>query len=310
MTTRLVTSQDVTLWSEDFGKTSDPALLLIAGGNLSSQSWPNEFIDLLVAAGLHVIRYDHRDTGRSTTRSFEDYPYGFDELTADAIAVLDEWDVQATHVVGMSLGHTIGQLLALDYPDRLLSLTVMLGGALDIDFDANVELAINGLPPEDDLPLPTQRFVDLMMLAPMPAESEEAALAQRVEKWSLLNGDELPFDPEEFRQREIQALEHAGTHHETVVHHMIPQPPVTRGAELGHVTTPTLAIQAMCDPVAPPPHARHLAELIPEARIAEIPRMGHALAAAVHQPLAEAILQHITHASTRAAGAAPAHEEQ
>ncbi|MEU7181083.1 MULTISPECIES: alpha/beta fold hydrolase [Streptomyces] len=300
MSVRMIASGGVTLWSEGIGNPADPPLLLVMGGNLNAKAWPDEFVDRLVAGGHHVIRYDHRDTGRSTCRDFGRYPYAFDELTADAVAVLDGWQVPAAHVVGMSLGHTIGQLLALDAPERLLSLTVMLGGALDVDFDADIERAVNGEPSASGLPLPTQRFLDMVTLMQEPVEGQEAHLERRVEKWRLLNGEVTAFDADEFRRRELLAIAHAGTFEEPIVHHMIPQPPVSRGAELADVTTPTLAIQAMRDPAAPPPHAQHLAELIPGARVVEIEEMGHALPLAVHERLAGAICAHTQAAGHRA----------
>ncbi|GAA2248192.1 hydrolase [Streptomyces ruber] len=297
MPTRIITSGETTLWSEGLGDPAGAPMLLIAGGNLTAKSWPDEFVQRLVAAGHFVIRYDHRDTGRSTRRDFALHPYGFDELTNDAVAVLDGWGVDAGHVVGMSLGHTIGQLLALDAPKRLLTLTVMLGGALDVDFDADIEAALRGEPSAGGLPTPTRRFLDMMTLLQQPAETDEERLERRVEKWRLLNGDGVPFDADEFRRRELLAIAHSGTFEEPIVHHMIPQPPVSRGAELSRVTTPVLAIQAMRDPAAPPPHARHLADRIPGARVVEIENMGHALPLAVHEPLAAAICAH-TRAAT------------
>ncbi|MGI5270334.1 alpha/beta fold hydrolase [Nonomuraea sp. CA-218870] len=321
MSTRLITRGDVTLWSEDFGDPAGPPMLLVAGGNLSAMSWPDEFVELLAGDGFHVIRYDHRDTGRSTRCDFQSRPYGYDELVLDALAVLDGWDVAAAHVVGMSLGHTIGQLLAVDHPGRLLSLTVMLGGALDVDFDAAIENAADGStdagnaadgstagrPAGDGLPPPTGRFLDVIALMSEPVDGPEGELERRVEKWRLLNGTGVPFDADEFRRRELRAVAHAGTFQEPVTHHLIPQPPVSRGAELAHVTVPTLAIQAGQDPAAPPPHARHVAELIPGARALDIPEMGHALAAAVHRPLASAIGEHARRAGRPAVkeGASP-----
>ncbi|MFG1944067.1 alpha/beta fold hydrolase [Nonomuraea sp. NPDC048826] len=292
MNTRMITRGDVTLWSEDFGDPAGPPMLLVAGGNLSAMSWPDEFVGLLAADGFHVVRYDHRDTGRSSRCDFQARPYGYDELVLDALAVLDGWEVTAAHVVGMSLGHTIGQLLAVDHPERLLSLTVMLGGALDVDFDAAIERASGQNTSGDGLPPPTRRFLDVIALMSEPVDGPEGELERRVEKWRLLNGTGVPFDADEFRRRELRAVAHAGTFQEPITHHMIPQPPVSRGAELAGVTVPTLAIQAGHDPAAPPPHARHVAELIPGARVLDIPEMGHALAAAVHRPLAAAIGEH------------------
>ncbi|MFC7330970.1 alpha/beta fold hydrolase [Marinactinospora rubrisoli] len=290
MTERTIPAGDVKLWSEATGDPRHPTLLLIMGGNLSAMGWPRELVDLLAAGGLHVIRYDHRDTGRSTHRDFTRHPYGFDELAADAIAVLDAWEIPAAHVAGLSMGATIAQLIALDHPDRLRTLTLMLGGALDVDFDANIEHALAGTPAPDGLPLPTRRFLD--MLALPPAADRDTELDRRVTKWRMLAGDELPFDPDEVRRWEQADIDHSGSIHEPTAHHMLTLPPLTRGAELTRVTAPTLVIQAGADPIAPAPHGRHLADLIPGSRLLEVPGMGHALTSAVHPVLADAITTH------------------
>jgi len=289
---RIVKSGDVNLWSEDFGNPEDPALLLVMGGNLSALGWPDEFVELLADSGLRVIRYDHRDTGRSTFRDYGEHPYSYEDLAADAVAVLDGWDVEAAHVVGMSMGTSIAQVIALDHPERLLSMTLMLGGALDNDFDAAIKCAYSGEPTPDGLPAPTQRFLDMLAAVSEPPEDRAAALDQRVTKWRLLSGEGLPFDPAEFRRWEERAMEHAGTWREPFAHYLVPLPPTTRGAELRDVPTPTLVIQAPLDPAAPPPHGRHLADMIPGAELKEIPGMGHALVSAVHRPLAALIRDH------------------
>ncbi|RCV47304.1 alpha/beta fold hydrolase, partial [Marinitenerispora sediminis] len=205
----IVPSGDVKLWSQATGDPRHPALLLIMGGNLSAMGWPRELVDMLADAGLHVIRYDHRDTGRSTHRDFTRHPYGFDDMAADATAVLDAWGIEHAHVAGLSMGATIAQLLALDHPRRLRTLTLLLGGALDVDFDANIERALTGQPSPDGLPLPTRRFLDTLTLA--PAADPDAALDRRITKWRLLAGDELPFDPDEIRRWEQADIDHAGT---------------------------------------------------------------------------------------------------
>lgn len=152
MAERYASVGDVRLWSDDAGDPADPPVLLIAGGNLCSRSWPGPFVERLARGGLHVIRYDHRDTGRSTTRDIATHPYTYAELSTDPLAVLDAWGISGAHVVTMSMGTTIGQLIALNNPERLLSLTLMLGGALDVDFEGNIERAFNGEPAAGELP--------------------------------------------------------------------------------------------------------------------------------------------------------------
>ena len=118
----------VRLWSEVRGAPRDSTLLLIMGAGASGLGWPEGLVDAL-AVRHHVIRYDHRDTGRSSL-SFDTHPYRIVDLASDAIAVLDGYEVERAHIVGHSLGGMLTQLLIADHPERLLSATVMGTGAL------------------------------------------------------------------------------------------------------------------------------------------------------------------------------------
>ncbi|MFG2335727.1 alpha/beta fold hydrolase [Streptomyces yangpuensis] len=293
MAERIITSQDVQLWSEDFGDPADPTLLLVAGGGLTAMSWPAEFVGRLVAGGLHVIRYDHWGVGRSTAWDPAERPYSYLRLAADAVAVLDGWGVERAHFVGMSMGTVLCQLVALDHPRRMLSMSMMLGGALDVDFPGNIRRAFAGEASTDGLPLPQERFLRALAVMNEEVDGPEAELDRRVRRWKLFSGDEAPFDEADFRRWERQAVDHSGSLTEPQVHYAVQPPPRERAAELRDVRVPTLVIQAGQDPIAPPPHGRHLAGLIPGAYLVEIEDMGHALPRSVHPPLAEALLGHV-----------------
>ncbi|MGW2274984.1 alpha/beta fold hydrolase [Streptomyces yangpuensis] len=293
MAERIVTSQDVQLWSEDFGDPADPTLLLVAGGGLTAMSWPAEFVGRLVAGGLHVIRYDHWGVGRSTAWDPAERPYSYLRLAADAVAVLDGWGVERAHFAGMSMGTVLCQLVALDHPRRMLSMSLMLGGALDVDFPGNIRRAFAGEPPADGLPLPQERFLKALAVMNEEVDGREAELDRRVRRWKLFSGDAAPFDEADFRRWEQQAVDHSGSLTEPQVHYAVQPPPRERAAELRDVRVPTLVIQAGQDPIAPPPHGRHLAGLIPGADLVEIEDMGHALPRSVHPPLAGALLGHV-----------------
>jgi len=293
MTEHLIPSGNVHLWAEEVGDPAGLPVLLIMGANASAMTWPDEFVALLAAGGCRVVRYDHRDTGRSTRRDFAKHPYAVADLAGDAVAVLDGCGIAAAHVVGLSMGGTIGQLLALDYRERLLSLTLMLTAALDVDFGGNIGRAMRGEPSLDGLPLPDRRVLEVLARRAEPVAGREAELDRRVAEWRALSGDALPFDAAEFRRREERAIAHAGTNVQPSAHALATPVPLARGAELRGVTTPTLVIQGQRDPLNPPPHGRHLAELIPGARLVEVPGLGHALPGAVHQTLARLILEHV-----------------
>lgn len=295
MGTKLVHAGELQLWSEDLGDPAAPPLLLIMGANASAMAWPDPFVRLLADGGHHVLRYDHRDTGRSTRVDFAAHPYALADLARDAVAVLDGWGVGAAHVVGMSMGCTIGQLLALDHRERLRTLTVFAGAALDVDFAEGVRRALRGEPHLGGLPTPRLELLQVLGRRTEPVTDRGEALDRRVAEWRALAGDALPFDAEEFRLWEERALDHAGTLAQPSAHAFATPVPTSRGAELSRVTTPTLVVQGPEDPLNPPPHGRHLADLIPGARYAEVPGMGHALPRAVHRELARLITAH-THA--------------
>ncbi|AUS81784.1 alpha/beta hydrolase [Actinoalloteichus sp. AHMU CJ021] len=279
------------LWTESIGDPANPPVLLVAGANSSALGWPDEFVARLVDGGRRVLRYDHRDTGRSTTRPFSDAPYPVARLAEDALGVLDGWGLRSAHVVGLSLGSTLGQLLALDHPERLRGLTLMLGAALDVDFVGNLRRAHTGEPDPGGLPLPRRDVLDVLARRAEPPSDRAAALDRRVEEWRALAGPSV-FDAAEFRRWEERAIEHAGTLEQPSAHGAAEPVPTERGRELRGVRVPTLVVQGELDPLNPPPHGRHLADLIPGAVLWEVAGLGHALPGALHGVLADRILAH------------------
>jgi pimeloyl-ACP methyl ester carboxylesterase len=281
------TGSRVRLWVEDLGRPDGSPLLLIMGANASGRAWPDQLVDLL-GQRHRVIRYDHRDTGRSTW-AFDEQPYAVADLAGDAVAVLDALGIERAHVVGMSMGGTLVQLLLLDHPERLASATVFATSAL------GAGLAVAGSAGQPELPGPDPRLLAMWAQFGDPRDRNEE-VAWRVEHWRLLNGEVLPFDADEFRRLEEGLIEHAGRHDNPAAHARASQAGLDRGTELKSVTIPTLVIEATEDPINPPPHAAHLAEIIGSARLVTIPGMGHALGSAVIPPLAAAILDHTSRA--------------
>ncbi|MFI5892331.1 alpha/beta fold hydrolase [Actinoplanes sp. NPDC051513] len=115
----------IELCVETFGESTDPPLLLIAGAASSMDWWEDEFCRRLAACGRYVIRYDHRDTGRSTSFPPGLPPYSGVDLAHDALGVLDVLGVHRAHLVGLSMGGALAQRIAVERPHRVLSLTLM-----------------------------------------------------------------------------------------------------------------------------------------------------------------------------------------
>jgi pimeloyl-ACP methyl ester carboxylesterase len=125
MPTTTLTVRGVELCAETFGDPSAPPLLLIMGSGASMDWWEEDFCERLAAGGRFVVRYDHRDTGQSVTYPPGKPDYTGDDLMADAVGVLDALGLASAHVVGMSMGGALAQLVALDHPDRVASLTLI-----------------------------------------------------------------------------------------------------------------------------------------------------------------------------------------
>lgn len=280
------------LWSESVGSDGADTILLVAGANASALMWPNDFVELFVSKGYRVIRYDHRDTGRSTFIEFDDAPYTVEDLASDAVSILDAWEVDKAHVVGLSIGATLGQVLALDHSDRLCSLTLMCGAALDVDFVGNIGRAFSGGSSPDGLPVPKKEVLEALSERARPSESMEEELDRRVKEWGLLSGEKLEFDASDFRLREQLCIDHAGTWAQPGNHAMATPVPLSRGRELSKVNVPTLVVQGSEDPLNPPPHGKHIADLLPNGRLVEIDGLGHCLPKSLLSRIANEIVNH------------------
>ncbi|ATB29593.1 alpha/beta fold hydrolase [Melittangium boletus] len=274
-------TEGVSLWVESRGPEGAPAILLIMGANASGLAWPDALVDLL-ARDHRVIRYDHRDTGASTW-AFDTKPYPLTRLAEDALVILDELEIDRAHVVGMSLGSLLVQWLLVAHPERLLSAAVF-GAA-----------ALGGTPALADGTLQAPVDPELLefwthMFEPRDREAE---LAWRLENWRRLNGRAIPFDPEEFRKQEERIMAHAGRPDNPGAHARADYSALQRGAELVHVTVPTLVIATPEDPISPASNARHLAENLPRSTLVTIEGMGHAIPRAVVPRLADVLLRHV-----------------
>ena len=113
----------VDICTDSFGDRGDPAILLIMGASASMLLWRETFCERLADSGRFVIRFDNRDTGRTTCYPPGEAHYTLQDLADDAVAVLDHYEVDKAHIIGASMGGMITQLVGLNHADRALSLT-------------------------------------------------------------------------------------------------------------------------------------------------------------------------------------------
>ncbi|MGW1377693.1 alpha/beta fold hydrolase [Streptomyces sp. NPDC002446] len=282
----------IRLWTEQRGAADAPPLLLIMGAQATGVGWPDPLVDAL-AAHHRVIRYDHRDTGRSTW-PFEERPYRIADLAEDVIAVLDGLGIERAHIVGMSLGGMLAQMVLADHPDRVLSATLFGTCALSTTSYTRPD---GSTVPVGELPGIAPEVLELWA-RPVEDHGAAAEVRRRLEHWRVLAGDQLPFDADFFRSLEERVIEHTGHHQPGSAHARADDADMLRTDQLATTRVPTLVLSAPAEPVFPPPHPQHLAQCVNGAYVVEIPGMAHALPPAVHGPLADAILAHTGAAAT------------
>lgn len=262
---------------ETFGEPTNPPVLLIMGLAAQLTRWPLPFVEQLAARGYFVIRYDNRDVGLST--KFDgapipqipvlvatmmaghkpDVPYTLNDMAADAVGLLDALDIRRAHVIGASMGGMIAQLVAADYPDRVLSLTSIMSSTGN-----------PGLPPSKP------EAMAVLMSRPISGE-RDAVIAHGVRTDLVIGSPAYPSDEGVIRARVERDFERMN----------YPAGPARqlaavvangdRRATIARITAPTMVIHGVDDPLVLVECGRDTAAAIPGARITEIPGMGHNL---------------------------------
>jgi pimeloyl-ACP methyl ester carboxylesterase len=278
MRARDIETNGFSLHCEEVGNPTDPAVLLIMGAMSSAVWWPEEFCRRLADRGRHVIRYDHRDTGKSTSYAPGQAHYSVEDLADDAVAVLDGFGIDTADLVGMSLGGYLAQLVALKYPNRALSLTLIASQRL--------ALADPGLPAMD--PSVAEYHASA---AQLDWSDRDAVVAYQVGTWRVNSGSAHTFD-----ERAIRRLAEADFDRTpnllTTFNHASLGDAVGWVDRLDEVGIPALIVHGTEDPVLPYAHALALEQALPRATLVTLERSGHELHQAYWPAILDAIEQH------------------
>ncbi len=286
----LASANGVRLAYESFGSPDDEAILLISGLGTQMVRWSGPFCLDLAGRGFRVIRFDNRDSGRSThlphlpppdfgalaaalgAGKTPDVPYTLRDMAADAAGLLDALDIGAAHVVGRSMGGMIAQIMATDHPGRVLSLTSVMSSTGN-----------PGLPPPDP-----DVMASMMRPRPDPAADPEGFMTRSVAFARLLSGGGA-FDEAAHRavilEETRRGHDPAGTARQLAAMAVAGD----RRAELATVSAPTLVVHGAEDPLIPPACGEDTAATVPGARLLLIGGMGHDLPARFAGAVADAI---------------------
>ncbi|GAA4436237.1 alpha/beta fold hydrolase [Actinokineospora soli] len=273
------TPDEVTLGVEDFGDVGAPLVVLI--GSPTMLSWPDDLCDALARGGRHVVRYDLRDAGASTTVDPDAPAYTLRDLAADAAALAKGLDDRPAHLAGVGVGGMVAQVAALDHPDAFAALTLVgtrpvAPGPVDDDL------------PDHDAETRTRRFA-----VPMPKWTDRAAVAEYIAAGAEISGD----DPAEARARAERIFDR--TQGKARKFHMANQLGMVfakldcapRWRErLPEIAVPTLVVHGRRDRFFPVGNGEALAREIPNARLLVLEDAATAIPAKAADEIADAML--------------------
>jgi pimeloyl-ACP methyl ester carboxylesterase len=274
---RVLKANGVDICAESFGDPADPAVLLIMGATVSMLGWDDEFYRRLAGGARHVIRYDNRDTGRSTTYEPGGPRYTLEDMVGDAVGVLDALGIGRAHLVGMSLGGIITQLAAIEHPERLLTATLIMSTP-------------HG-PEDPDLPPMDEKVLAYFQASAALDWSDEAAVVEfMVAGARLLTGPAHRFDEAAAREFAAREMRRAVNFASRMNHGLIAS---ERWRErLREINTPTLLIHGTDDPVLPYGHGVALSKEIRGATLLTLEGTGHELHRDDWDIIIRAVLEH------------------
>jgi pimeloyl-ACP methyl ester carboxylesterase len=268
---------------ETFGKLDAPPILLITGLGAQMISWDDDFCTQLADRGFRVIRFDNRDSGLSTWMTdagdpdlagalagTSRAPYELDDMADDAAGVLDGLGIEAAHVIGASMGGFIAQLVAINHPRRVLSLTSIMSGPGGTD----------EVPPR-----PEGQSVLLLM----PPDNRDERIEQAMFVRRALRGPGDQFDETFERDRASRAYDRAFNPNGTGRHLMAILVAAGRLERLKTVRVPTLVIHGIDDLLIPVENGRLVADAVPGAKLVEFEGMGHDVSRRVWPQVLDAI---------------------
>ena len=254
-----------------------PVVLLIMGLGMQLIAWPPSMVHALMNAGYRVIRFDNRDSGLTDKFDHLGTPnlfwqsikykmsltiepvYSVHDMALDALGVLDTLQVDKAHIVGVSMGGMVAQRVALESPQRVLSLTSIMSSS-----------GARGLPAATPA-------VTRQLLSRPKGKSRQAAIEHSVKLFQAIGSPGFPLDLAFLREQVTLATERS--HHPPgVARQMVAiVADKTRATELSNIVAPTLVLHGKADPLVPFACGQDTATRIPGARLVGIDGMGHDL---------------------------------
>lgn len=282
-------SSGIELEYDTFGSPGDPTLLLVMGFTAQMTAWDEAFCRQLADGGRYVVRFDNRDCGLSSKLDGQlvdptavmgavvggtevpSVPYTLSDMAADAIGLLDHLGVGQAHVVGASMGGMIVQTMAIEHPERLLSVTSIMSTTGDLEYGQATPEAMQVIltPPPEGRDEAIARAADYGVWA-----SKRYFDVERAYELAAASYDRASYP--EGATRQIAAIYASGD----------------RSDMLPNVTVPMLVIHGLDDTLIDPSGGRRTAQLVPGSHLLMVADMGHDLPDQLWPLIVGAMLAH------------------
>lgn len=257
---RVAVDGGASLATEAVGTPGTGTILLAMRATASMVWWPDALVAALAEGGYQVIKFDHRDTGQSTTNPPGEVGYDIYTLTADLIAILDAYDVEAAHLVGMSLGGYVLQIAALRHPDRVLSLGLISSEPLGIEYESQ--------------DISAEFMEHFAGMGELDWSDRDAVTAFMLRSAELNAGPAVPFDRDAALNRIERELARAENIQSAFNHAMVGgdlQPDLVASA----IDVPVAIIHGSADPIISVNAARATATAIASSDLLVLDGRGH-----------------------------------
>lgn len=265
-------SQDHTIWFESIntkGANKGSVVLIMGTGN-DALTWPPQFISNLVEGGYQVIRYDHRGTGLSTSKEKwkKKNAYSLNDMSGDVIAILDKLSLEKAHIVGVSMGGMIAQIVAIEHPERTVSLTSIMSSADVLDPE---------LPPMSNDIIP--KMISAVLKHGFFGSKKGQIKRQIVQKRILMGEATGEIDTKIMAETSLYNLKKregykilSARHHSQAI-----STSTSRLKALSQLNIPVLVIHGIEDPVIPIVHSKKLVLVLQSTDSLWVKNMGHDL---------------------------------
>ena len=275
---------------ETFGDPADPPVLLIMGLGGPMGWWTPEFCTLLAERGFFVIRYDNRDTGRSTKlrqhtvgrsdvvraflglRGFAGVtaPYSLSDLADDAMGLIDHLGLDRVHVAGVSMGGMIAQTIAIEHLDRALSLASIMSttGKRTVGY---------------------QHPKVFPVMLSSAGRTRESYVARSLKGSGVIGSPAYPSEEDVARDRAYETYDRGWTASGVTRQMLAVLTQPDRTQALGALDLPAVVIHGLDDPLVHRSGGKATADAIPDAEHVEIAGMAHDLPAQLYPTFVDAI---------------------